>query len=51
MEELSYKVLNCIIKIEKMSTLEQYSPLTLIEHFPAGLYDAVVVCNQLFNFQ
>ena len=45
MEELSYKVLNCIIKIEKMITFGAIQSLILIEHFPPGLCDAVAVCN------
>ena len=47
MEELAYKVLNCIDKTEKWALSEQQSPLTLIELLPPGLCQALVVCNQL----
>ena len=36
--------------MKKWALLEQYSPLTLIEHFPPGMCDAVVGCNQNYIY-
>ena len=51
MEELSDKDLNCIIKIEKMTTFGAIQSAIFNITFSTGLHDAVVVYNQLFNFQ